>query len=54
MKFFRWNSVELERMSGVIPRKVISGEKGMVAQVFLKKDAMVPEHHHVRRAGSGD
>ena len=25
---------------------MISGEKAMVAQVFLKKDAVVPEHKH--------
>ena len=46
MKFFKWDEVELETMSDVISRKVISGEKAMVAQVFLKKDAVVPEHHH--------
>jgi quercetin dioxygenase-like cupin family protein len=46
MKFFKWDEVELETMSDVISRKVISGEKTMVAQVFLKKDAVVPEHHH--------
>src|SRR5579863_7841523 len=46
MKFFKWAEVELETMSDVISRKVISGEKAMVAQVFLKKDAVVPEHHH--------
>jgi len=46
MKFFKWDDVELETMSDVISRKVISGEKAMVAQVFLKKDAVVPEHHH--------
>jgi quercetin dioxygenase-like cupin family protein len=45
-KFYRWDSVPLETMSDVISRKVISGEKAMVAQVFLKKDAVVPEHHH--------
>jgi quercetin dioxygenase-like cupin family protein len=46
MKLYKWDSVELETMSDVISRKVISGEKAMVAQVFLKKDAVVPEHHH--------
>jgi quercetin dioxygenase-like cupin family protein len=46
MKFFKWDEVEMETMSDVISRKVISGEKAMVAQVFLKKDAVVPEHHH--------
>jgi quercetin dioxygenase-like cupin family protein len=46
MKHFIWDNVELETMSDLISRKVISGEKAMVAQVFLKKDAVVPEHHH--------
>jgi len=46
MEHFTWDSVPLEQMSDVISRKVISGDKAMVAQVFLKKDAVVPEHHH--------
>ena len=46
MKHYTWNTVSLEVMSEVISRKVISGQKAMVAQVFLKKDAVVPEHHH--------
>src|SRR5450755_3419477 len=46
MEHVTWESVPLEQMSDVISRKVISGEKGMVAQVFFKKDAVVPEHHH--------
>lgn len=45
-KFQTWKSVPLETMSDLISRKVITGEKAMVAQVFLKKDAVVPEHHH--------
>ena len=45
-KFLTWKSVPLETMSDLISRKVISGEKAMVAQVFLKKGAVVPEHHH--------
>jgi quercetin dioxygenase-like cupin family protein len=46
MKHFTWDSVPLETMSDVISRRVITGEKAMVAQVFLKKDAVVPEHFH--------
>ena len=46
MKHYSWDSVALETMSDVISRKIISGEKAMVAQVFLKRDAVVPEHHH--------
>lgn len=45
-RFLPWDTVPLETMSDMISRKVISGEKAMVAQVFLKKDAVVPEHKH--------
>ena len=46
MEYQTWESVPLETMSDMISRKIISGDKAMVAQVFLKKGAVVPEHHH--------
>ena len=46
VEYFTWESVPLEVMSDMISRKVISGDKAMVAQVFLKKGAVVPEHYH--------
>ncbi len=46
MEHYNWDSVPLEVMSGMISRKIVSGEKAMIAQVFLKKDAVVPEHSH--------
>lgn len=46
MEYFTWESVPLEVMSDMISRKVISGDKAMVAQVFLKQGAVVPEHQH--------
>jgi quercetin dioxygenase-like cupin family protein len=45
-KFQSWESVPLETMSDLISRKLVTGEKAMVAQVFLKKGAVVPEHSH--------
>jgi quercetin dioxygenase-like cupin family protein len=46
MEYISWESVPLEIMSDMISRKIVTGDKAMVAQVFLKKDAVVPEHHH--------
>jgi quercetin dioxygenase-like cupin family protein len=46
MEYVAWESVPTEVMSDMISRKVVSGAKAMVAQVFLKKGAVVPEHHH--------
>lgn len=46
MEHYTWDNLEREVLSQQIWRKVITGEKAMVAQVFLKKGAAVPEHHH--------
>ncbi len=46
MEFYTWDEMETEVMSEWIGRKIISGDKAMVAQVFLKKGAVVPEHFH--------
>ncbi len=46
MQVFSWDSVKKEVMSEKIWRKVISGEKAMLAQIFIAKDAVVPKHHH--------
>jgi quercetin dioxygenase-like cupin family protein len=46
MEHYNWNEMEKEVLSPTIARKIISGEKAMVAQVFLAKGAVVPEHHH--------
>ena len=46
MEHYNWDQMEKEVLSETIGRKIISGEKAMVAQVFLAKGAIVPEHHH--------
>lgn len=45
-KFTTWDQVPLEKMSDLISRKIVHLDKAMVAQVFLKAGAVVPEHHH--------
>src|SRR3974377_2478198 len=46
MEFYTWDEMEKEVFSDTIARKIISGDKAMVAQVFLRKGAIVPLHHH--------
>ncbi len=46
MQFFTWETVWKEVLNEKIWRKVISGEKAMVAQVFIAKDGVVPTHQH--------
>jgi unsaturated pyranuronate lyase len=42
----RWNEIPEEAMKGTITRKLITGERMMIAQVFLKKGDFVPQHFH--------
>lgn len=44
--FHRWNDVPLENVTPVLDRKLITGERMMLAQVFLKKGCIVPKHQH--------
>jgi quercetin dioxygenase-like cupin family protein len=46
MELYTWDEMPKEVLSDTIARKIISGDKAMVAQVFLAKGAIVPEHHH--------
>lgn len=46
MQVFSWDTVKKEVMNEKIWRKVISGEKAMLAQIFIGKNGVVPTHHH--------
>lgn len=42
----RWDALPLENLNPLLDRRLITGERMMVAQVLLKKDCVVPKHHH--------
>lgn len=44
--FSRWKDVELETVSPMLDRKLLTGQRMMLAQVFLKKGCIVPRHQH--------
>lgn len=44
--FHRWDDIPLETVTPMLDRKLITGERMMLAQVFLKKGCIVPEHRH--------
>jgi quercetin dioxygenase-like cupin family protein len=46
MTHFTWETVKKEVMNPKLWRKVISGDKAMVAQVFIAKGGVVPTHQH--------
>jgi quercetin dioxygenase-like cupin family protein len=41
-----WTNVRLEQLSPLLSRKVLTCKESMMAQVFLKKGAIVPAHEH--------
>jgi quercetin dioxygenase-like cupin family protein len=47
VKQYRWDEIALEKVTEMISRKVITGEREMMAQIWLKKGALVPMHEHV-------
>ncbi len=44
--FYRWKEVPLETVTPMLDRKLITGDRMMIAQVFLKKGCIVPKHSH--------
>ena len=43
---FRWDDMPRERVTNVIDRRLITGDRMMLAHVYLQKDAIVPKHQH--------
>ena len=43
---YRWNEIEKETLSDVLSRKLITGDRMMLAHVYLKKGCIVPRHSH--------
>lgn len=44
--FFRWDDMPKERVTDVISRRLITGDRMMLAHVYLDKGALVPQHSH--------
>ena len=41
-----WDDLALEKITALISRKLVSGDGQMLAQVYLKRGALVPLHAH--------
>lgn len=42
----RWESIPKERVSPTIERQMITGDRVMVTQLYLKRGCVVPRHQH--------
>ena len=44
--WYRWDDMEKEQVSDLLARRLITGERMMLAHVYLKKGCIVPKHSH--------
>jgi quercetin dioxygenase-like cupin family protein len=42
----RWDEIALEKITEMVSRKIIPGQRMMLAHVYLKRGALVPIHRH--------
>ncbi|MBI1873552.1 MAG: cupin domain-containing protein [Acidobacteria bacterium] len=47
VRLYRWDEIALEKVTELVSRKIITGEREMLTQIYLKKGCLVPMHSHV-------
>src|SRR4030095_3729908 len=46
VQLHRWDEIALEKVTEMVSRKIVTGEREMLAQVYLKRGCLVPMHAH--------
>jgi quercetin dioxygenase-like cupin family protein len=44
--WYSWKEMPLENLSPLLDRRLITGDRMMIAHVYLKKGCIVPKHSH--------
>ena len=44
--FYRWNDMPREKVTDLLDRRLVTGQRIMLAHVYLKKGCVVPRHQH--------
>jgi len=45
-RLHRWDEIALEKITEMMSQKVIAGQREMLAQIYLKRGALIPLHEH--------
>ena len=45
-RLHRWDEIALEKVTEMLSRKIVSGEREMLVQVYVKRGCLVPMHAH--------
>ncbi len=46
VRHLRWDAMEKERLNERLSRRIVTGERAMLTQVYLDEGAIVPMHSH--------
>jgi quercetin dioxygenase-like cupin family protein len=46
VRLHRWDEIALEKVTEMLSRKIVSGDREMLVQVYLKRGCLVPMHTH--------
>ena len=44
VRLHRWDEIALEKVTEMLSRKLVTGEREMIAQIYLKRGCLVPNH----------
>src|SRR4051794_22929707 len=45
-QLYRWDEIALEKVTEMLSRKIVTGEREMLVQVYVKRGCLVPMHAH--------
>ena len=46
VRWYRWDDMPKEKVNDLLDRRLITGDRMMLAHVYLKKGCLVPMHQH--------
>jgi quercetin dioxygenase-like cupin family protein len=42
----RWDEIALEKVTEMLSRKIVAGDREMIVQIYVKRGCLVPMHSH--------
>jgi quercetin dioxygenase-like cupin family protein len=45
-RLHRWDEIALEKVTEMLSRKIVAGEREMLVQVYVKRGCLIPMHAH--------
>jgi quercetin dioxygenase-like cupin family protein len=46
VRLHRWDEIALDKVTEMLSRKIVAGEREMLVQVYVKRGCLVPMHAH--------